>query len=111
MSQQLFVHLQTPSQVMVNLFLLRASKINTIVNYIIRIYLYSNLLPIIVKISLINTHKPDKMDQDGEMIKPRQRFNHVILFDGMRRGYTIVINISNCDISRKIRDVGTKYQL
>ena len=114
MSKRLFVHLQRLSQVIIHLFLLRASNINTIVNYIIsRIYLYSNLLPIKVKIliCLINTHKLDKMDQDCDMIKLRQRFNHVILFQEMRSGYTIVINISNCNIPPKIRAVGTKYEL
>ena len=57
------------------------------------------LLPIRVKISLINTHKQ------------RQRFDDVIVVDGMSSRYTIVINTSNCDISRKIRAVETRNEL
>ena len=83
---------------------------NTIVNnIIIRICLYCNLTLIRGKISLINAHESDKMDQDWDMNKQRQLYNDVTLFHGMSSGCTVVtsksvhelgetINNNHCDI-------------
>ena len=125
MSKRWFEHVRTLSQVIINLFLPRVRTINTIVNNINRICLYCNLIQIRAKISLINSQTPDKIDEDGDMNKQRQRFNNVTLFDGMSSGYTVVIvtpklvcklreiiiNNSHCDILREMRAVGTRYEL
>ena len=53
MSKRCFLYLRTLSQVIINLFVPRANIINSIVNCIIKIYLYCDSIPIIVKINLI----------------------------------------------------------
>ena len=54
MSKRLFLYFWTLSQVIINLFGPRGNTINTSINCIVmNIYLYCNLIPIMVKINLI----------------------------------------------------------